>query len=146
MLNQTIHLSELSKQGTLAGSFPLAAMVRLTERLQTPLIGDLSYQLECQRDAGGRLIMHASLSAMLAALCQRCLETFKFPLQVARRFYLCEAADAKTSCPNDCEEVDLSGGSDVSVADFLEDELILSVPMSPLHALSDCLAAQYIGQ
>ncbi len=84
---------------------------------------------------GGReqLWLHLDLSGWVPQVCQRCLTVYLQPIEVDRwfRFVADEAtADAQD---DDCEEDLLVWTPRFPVRDWLEDELLLALPLVPMH-------------
>lgn len=145
----TLPLAAFCRAGdALAGELPLAGFSRLGAALPTaaPPAGVLKYKLRGECGADGQLFFLVDLAAVLPLECGRCSEIFQLPLKTARRFVVVSedggeeaAADA---VGEDCEPLE---AQELKLADFLEDEILLSIPLAPLHALQDCPAAGYVA-
>ncbi|MBX3707497.1 MAG: DUF177 domain-containing protein [Pseudomonadales bacterium] len=92
-----------------------------------PARGPVVVGLEFRRDGEGRCWVRGRASQRVDALCHRCLERFERELEVG--FDLCivpESADL-TGTPGVADLLTV-GGDTVSVADIVEDELLLGLP------------------
>jgi uncharacterized protein len=82
----------------------------------------------CGGKSGARLWLKITLRGMLPLTCCRCGEELDFEINDARRFILVakdgEAGDGE-------EEIAIDAAMDVG--DFVEDELIMAVPIAPRH-------------
>jgi uncharacterized protein len=64
--------------------------------------------------------------------CQRCLEPVTLPLDLKFRLGLVHEATAAGSLP-DCYEPLVITGEPASIADIVSDEVLLALPLVPLH-------------
>ncbi|MDA8384332.1 MAG: YceD family protein [Betaproteobacteria bacterium] len=129
----------------LHGKIPAAQL----ERLRGLVSGDdamVEYSVSGGVDDEGRLVLDLGVRAVLPLVCQRCLEPFGFPLD--RRSRLLLAKDERQY-----DELDRDEAVEVILAErrlrvdrLVEDEILLSLPMAPMHPLSQCAAAQWIGE
>ena len=120
----------------LEGSWPLVSFARLVEG--TVQDGDVQWSVRGeQRPAAGRepeIWLHVVAHACVWRDCQRCLEPVALHLDVVRalRFVadeaLAEALDA------DCEEDVLALPRRLDLHALVEDELLLALPLVPMHA------------
>lgn len=140
--DHTFSLTAFSEASqVLRGVLPLSAMPRLGGVLAEDSANRVSYDLRGDNDGRGGLFVFLSLTTVLPLHCQRCLQKFDFPLQVRRRFKL-----TATNAPEACDgEYELLEAGDARLGDFIEEELLLSLPFAPTHDLSDCDAARHIA-
>ena len=112
------------------GSLPLAGMRRLRDSLAA-CDGEVVFDLEFGKDELGVAQLRVRAEAALPLVCQRTLETFALPVQIDTRLGLisCEADEA--SLPADVEPL-LIGNGLLRLADVVEDELILALPVVPV--------------
>jgi uncharacterized protein len=124
--DERLPFRELARQGArLARTLPTDALPRLAHL--APGLGNLQANLAFSLDAAGRPWVRGQVGGTVRATCQRCLEQFDHALQT--RFELCILAD-------DALATELAEGVDVlavdadsvSVAEVVEDELILGLP------------------
>lgn len=66
-------------------------------------------------------------------ICQRCLERVDVPVQVAREFRFVESEALAEQQDDDCEEDLLVSSRDFDLAALIEDEVLLALPLVPLH-------------
>ena len=127
--------------GMLSGQWPLAALQRLSQSC-APALADaamppVAWQVQGElRDvAGGRAQMwlHVDASAAVRLQCQRCLLPLQEALTAKRSFLFVhdEAEAARLDEEIEQDVLVLSRGLDV--AELVEDELILALPLVPRH-------------
>lgn len=139
MTNNAIALSLFSKnREVLSGTLPFSEMPRLQKTLAAEAVdAAAAYTLRGE----GELFLNVSVKAVLPLLCQRCLQQFDYQLDVARRFKLQTGKEEE----NYCEEYEILEADKIVPAEFIEEEIILSLPFVSAHALPHCSAAPYIA-
>lgn len=114
------------------GALPLAAMPRLRGALSAAQ-GDCAYALEFGRDAHGVAFLDVRLRAALPLLCQRTLKPFALPVALTQRLGLIRDERDEAGLPGGCEALLLPADGMLRLADVIEDELILAVPVVALN-------------
>lgn len=124
---------------TLQADLPLAALKRLSAERGPDDGGSvvISWQArgEMRPDAGGtpNVWMHLQASAAVPLSCQRCLGAVITPLDVDRWFrFVADEAMAEAE-DDDSEEDVLAMEPRPDLLDLLEDELLMAVPLVPMH-------------
>jgi len=128
--------------GSLEGETPLTALERLAEDL-TPtddqaLAGSVRWRARAEQrpgPAGGEpsIWLHLHADAVVPLSCQRCLAPVDTPLEVDRWFrFVADEATAEAE-DDDCEEDLLALEPRPDLIAVLEDELIMSLPVLPMH-------------
>jgi len=118
----------------LQGALPGGEMSRLRElSLPGSRPAAVAVDLQFERTAHGVRLMHGTIRTQVEMVCQRCLKPLTIEI-VARPFFaLLLPSEAE---PEEGEtlvvEVPLSLGT------LLEDELLLAMPMIPVHAEGEC--------
>ncbi len=85
------------------------------------------------RNEEGRAALALTLQGSLPFTCQRCLETFAWPLQQETRV-LVARDDAELKALDDVTDDEVILGSEqVGAHVLVEDELLLSMPFAPVH-------------
>lgn len=126
-------------EGRLEGSWALASMARLAAGFSATSDGTTVWSAQggLVPVAGGEaeiwLMLQASAEAPLQ--CQRCLQTMLQPLQVDRRFRFVRSEDEAAGLDEDSEDDVMVLPARLDLQELLEDELILTVPIVPRHAL-----------
>lgn len=114
-----------------AGRLPLATMTRLAESLADS-DGEVAYDLHFSRDDFGIGYIDMRLQTRLPLTCQRSLERFEFPVDIAQRLGLIASERDEAGLPEGYEPVLLETSAEVNLAALIEDELILALPIVPL--------------
>ena len=115
--------------GTLSGTLALAQLRRLAEmRCATK---GLSYAISGRTDAEGRCWIRISASGALALECQRCLGPLDFRLALGSELLLTQDEREIANAGDDCDRV--LAGRQMEVSKLVEDEVLLALPMSPVH-------------
>ena len=117
------------------GNLPLTSMPRLRESLHEASlaagVGSVIYTIEFGRDDLGVANLWLRAEAGLPLTCQRSLEPFDFSVRVDTRLGLIESESEEAGLPPGYEPLLVENGQ-VRLADVIEDELILALPVIPL--------------
>jgi uncharacterized protein len=138
-LPDTIDPITLAEQGArLAGELPLRAMARLVSGCE---VGEdmASVELKFGREPHGLLYLRARLSARLRLVCQRCLQPMDLALRSEPILALLLPGESQAGVPEEAEPLVVE--PDWSLAAWVEDELLLAMPMMPRHPPGECEAS-----
>ncbi len=113
------------------GSLPLASMPRLRGSLAA-VDGTVDFDLEFGKDELGVAHLRVRADAMLPLTCQRTLEVFRLPVHVDSRLGLIAQEADEAALPGGYEPLLTTDGA-VHLADVVEDELILALPVVPVR-------------
>lgn len=114
------------------GTLPVASLKRLGEVLAGP-DGELRYRLDFGSDAFGTEGVDVHVQAPLTLLCQRTLEPFVLPVTVDTRLGLIRRERDEAGLPPGSEPLLVAADGQVHLADVIEDELLLAVPLVPMN-------------
>jgi uncharacterized protein len=118
---------------------PLAELPRLRTQVAN-IGGEVRGRVHFARESGF-VIAELTLSGTATLTCQRCLEALIEPVQSSARVALITAESDATRVPEHLEPV-LAAGGRVTVGELVEEELLLALPIVPLHGeKSGCGAA-----
>ena len=139
-LPQFIAPERLAKEGArLEGRIELQQMTRLT-KLLTGRSGAVDVKLAFWRTEDGCACITGNYDTALQLLCQRCLEPVTVRLSHDINVGVtCEGAQQQL--PAAMEPLVLTQDS-ILLADFIEEEILLGLPIAPMHELQDCAAEQ----
>lgn len=112
------------------GVLPLAAMRRLGGGLASNA-GDARYSVTFGKDGLGIHFLDLRVEAGLPLICQRTLEEFVHPVSIDQRLGLIADEADEASLPEGYEPLMVADGQ-LSIAEVIEDELILALPVVPL--------------
>jgi len=111
------------------GSLTIDSLPRLAQ-MQASTEG-LEYRLCGGTASTGRACLRISVKGSVQLVCQRCLGPLLFPLKVEAELQLAEDAREIAQADDDIDRVLASSAMDV--AQLVEDEVILALPMVPRH-------------
>lgn len=77
--------------------------------------------------------------------CQRCLQSMDVVLQTDSELAVVSSDEAAGSLPQSLDPVVVEHGT-LSIADLVEDELILALPLAPMHQTGPCAEAAESGE
>ncbi|GMR08541.1 MAG: 23S rRNA accumulation protein YceD [Gammaproteobacteria bacterium] len=134
-------LAEADRQ--IAGRLPLEQMQRLAPSLVSSA-GAVEIDLMFQMDDIGVPCIKGKLHATLQVICQRCMEPMGLNIDASICLGLVDGKDRGEELPGEYEPL-VIGEAHVSLPDIIEDELILALPVVPMHELAECPAAEHVA-
>jgi uncharacterized protein len=134
----------LAGQGrTFSGQLALDSLPRL-QGLLASHEGEITAEIVFTHDERDRPVMQGQLRGQLVLTCQRCLQDMEWPVEVDFEFVLIEADRVDSEAAAESEEVLIVESTPMVLADIIEDELMLSLPIVPMHDLEHCSSAKYV--
>ncbi|HSS65352.1 MAG TPA: YceD family protein [Gammaproteobacteria bacterium] len=118
------------------GEIALSRLPRLTPLLCDDR-GAARFELHFHLDSQSRPLLTGRVQATLDLLCQRCLETMTLELDLELRLGIVRSDEEAVALSEDYEPLTLKTDT-VSLAELVEDELILGLPAAPLHPAGLC--------
>jgi uncharacterized protein len=122
----------VSARRSFEGSLPVAAMTRLCEALASNE-GTATYALDFGRDSFDTAFLDVRVQVSLSLVCQRTLEPFTLPLAVDARLGLIRRESEEAGLPPGSEPLLVAEDGKLSLADVIEDELLLALPLIPVN-------------
>ena len=140
-----IHNLEFAEaKQTLAGEIDALTCERLAETL-APNIGanqslggtgaHISFKLTGAAKQLRNPSLHLHIEAKLPVTCQRCLDEMQVQLNLDFNYIICNELPLETDENDDTDW--LEAAPDMNVQALIEDELLLAMPIAPMHA-HDC--------
>ena len=140
-LPEYLDLIQKAKLGAeIKGQWPINKLDRLTDQLA----GD-DGQLSAELTLGKQdkvYFMKGSVSVTFQVICQRCLQVMDLPLSAEINLALITDQRQEEKLPEDVEPLLVEEGK-VCLPDILQDELLLAMPLVPMHN-ADC--SEYLQQ
>lgn len=130
-------LRTAQKQLDYVGYFPAERAVRLAESVvsvDSDIDAELSFKIDNQR-----LVVitgHASVEVTLA--CQRCNQNFKHNINAQFCFSPVKNDEQAEELPEGYEPVNVDNYGEIDLLSLIEDELMLSLPIVPVHEFEHC--------
>ena len=122
------------KRGHLVGRLAIGGLDRLASMVKNP---DAYVDLDLQFGKQGRLlVIEGRVAAQLILECQCCLGPLEWNINSKVRLGIVESVDAALLLPDDTEALIVEPDVEVLLADIVQDELLLAVPVIPQH--DDC--------
>lgn len=129
------------EDATLSGDWPLLMLERLAACAHaeaSPGDGDrVRWQCRGERRAvrgsSAQVWLHLEAQAALQLVCQRCLGAVSCALEARRSFLFVPGEDAAAALDADSEDDVLALTRSLDLAELIEDELLLSLPLVPRH-------------
>jgi uncharacterized protein len=126
----------------LAGELDLAAMPRLQDNL-FDAAGRVHYELVGGRDRHAHPIIDVKVRGTIPLVCQRCLERLDYALDRSSRLVLVgDENELPDVAEEDPESESIPTAEVTNVADLVEQEVLLGLPLAPMHAQPCTPAAQ----
>lgn len=135
-LAERVDVALLALQGaSLERQWPLAELERLGESLLSDA-GSAQAHFAFQQ-VEGMPAVRLTVEATVQLRCQRCLRPFGQPLESRAAIVFTTSEAEAALVPADWEAITVDPHR-VALAELVEDELLLSLPLVPMHAATDC--------
>ena len=130
-------LSFAKKKAKFKGRIPLSKLSRLKESLED-VSGFVSVGFEFDMDDRHWVVISCVINTQLQVTCQRCLRTCFHEVSRSVLYSPIENQDSVKDLPEGYEPLVVNDKGVFSAYNLVEDELILSMPIIPLHPVDDC--------
>jgi len=135
-----VRLADQSAQ--LRGFLPVARMQRLVELCGSDF-GEAQVEFQFVKEAeSGLRRLQGRIRVILDCRCERCLERFRLPVQTDVSLRIVSAGERGWADESDVLEVD----GPMALSEIVENELILALPMVPMHPQDQCPAATLLAK
>lgn len=122
--------------GLIAAQLPLARLQRFTEELSSTT-GEIAVDLQFGRDEEGRRLLSGTIDVTVQVACQRCLQDMPLDLHCNMALLVFDTEEELQTLHESQDGVVMTEDG-LDVVALIEDELILSLPMIPMHADTGC--------
>jgi len=109
---------------------PLAQMARVSREFVRPG-NSVEAKLSFARE-GNRVVARVALNGTLSLTCQRCMKPMQWPLSTQSSAVLVGAEQEADGVPAETETV-LAPEGRIRLIDLIEEELLLALPLVPMH-------------
>jgi uncharacterized protein len=123
-----------AKEGrVLEGTLAVSDLERLHDLL-AEVSGEVTYQLQGFKGERGESMLHLTVGGVIPLACQRCLKAIPFNLDVDNLLEIIpEGADMSQDELEDDTRDFLPVAGELYLAELVEDEILLSLPVAPRH-------------
>jgi len=125
------------QEKTLEGRIALGTLSRLAPLL-VENTGEAAFVLVFGRDEHGRTVIHSSVKADLKLECQRCLRSLDHAVDARGVLAVVRGSLEAERLPKELDPLLLRENEALEVPQLVEDELLLSIPVSPRHETAVC--------
>ncbi|MES2624558.1 MAG: YceD family protein [Pseudomonadota bacterium] len=129
-------LKLFARNGILAADLPLTKLERLTDSLNDDS-GVVEVNLLFGTDEEKKRSLTGTLDTTVKVLCQRCLQEMELELHCSLNLKVCDDEQELHDLP-ETEDGIVMEEDGLNILDVIEDELILSLPLVPVHADANC--------
>lgn len=123
---------------TLRGWLPVSQMARLLPQLASP-DARVEIDLHFDRNPDGLAVVEGTVSAVLSMICQRCLDEVSLQVQSEVALALVRDEASAERVPAQYEPLVVTG-QPLHLAEFVEDEVLLALPIVAMHPPGQCAA------
>ncbi len=120
----------------LEGDIPLTKLERVSQ-ITADTTGFVHVVLLFERDEQKQVVVQLELEAELAMICQRCLEQAKVKVSESYRYVVINPNPAVDIQPSGYDILEV-GEHPLDVYELIEDELLLALPVVPMHSPGEC--------
>jgi uncharacterized protein len=127
-----------ARMGSITADLPLARLQRFSEQLSgTAQTRAVAVDLTFGTDEEGRRLLSGTLDTQVPVACQRCLQDMEIVLHSTLSLLVFDTEEEVEQLPESREGVVMTEDG-LDVVALIEDELILSLPMIPMHEDPAC--------
>jgi uncharacterized protein len=119
----------------LRGQIPVARLERVFPALMSEQ-GELQVEMNLGKDPDGTCFLAGTIQGEIVLCCQRCMEGMTLPLDLGFRLGLLRDERAIDTLSDRYEPL-LVTAEPANIADIVSDEVLLALPIVPLHRDSD---------
>lgn len=124
------------RSATLEGELQLAGLPRLCDPLADNA-GAVHAKIHFERDEHKAVVIRSELDAEVKMVCQRCLELVTLPIHSECNYAVVREGASTQLLPKDYDVLEV-GEDPLDLLALVEDELLLALPIVPLHDPDVC--------
>ncbi len=125
-----------ARVGSITAELPLTRLLRFSDQLSSKT-GAVDVDVLFGMDEEGRRHLSGTLDTRVQVACQRCLQDMELALHCELSLLVFDTEDEVQELPESQDAVTMTEDG-LDVVALIEDELILSLPMIPMHADTGC--------
>jgi len=121
----------------------IVGKIKLNSLLRTKTVlmneeGELKYSLKFDFDKSGVCIIECEIETELILECQRCFKPLEFNVRNISLLGIIGKGKELGTLAKEYEPLELDEDGETTVEELIEEELLLSIPLSVLHPLDKC--------
>lgn len=105
----------------------------------------ITFRLSFSRNESGIIVINGDFSTDVVLRCQRCLEHLTLHLEKAIRVGCVANKSEAKALPGDMEPLQYDNVR-IALAEFIEEEVLLGLPFSPVHEPAECSATEILQE
>ncbi|MCF4009468.1 23S rRNA accumulation protein YceD [Rheinheimera sp. UJ63] len=127
------------KRSGYSGIVPLNTLIRLKDGLMA-YQDDVTVRIECEIDQQNLTVLNGTAHCQVSVKCERCGEPIPLTLDVSFAYTPVKGDDnaALELIPERYDVVERDEHGEINLRQLIEDELILALPLFPMHDAVDC--------
>jgi uncharacterized protein len=130
-------LKSAMKRSTYVGVYSTSLMERFVDSVLS--CNELvNVDVKFLKDAQSLTYFSGEMHSQVQLICQRCNQVFDHSVHTEFCFTPVQGTEATDLLPDAYEPVQVDDQGEVDLFELLEDELILSLPLVPLHSQQEC--------
>lgn len=122
---------------TFSGNISLDSLPRLYEALATDK-ASICVDVVFQREQQQQVLMSMTFNATVELICQRCLEVMSFTINKQYNYMFCHSKYEQMMLPDGYDILDVKLKDPFDLKTLIEDELLLALPIIPMHTSDEC--------
>jgi uncharacterized protein len=130
------HRKLATEKRKIEGTLPLAQLERLSDAVLGSN-GDIEVSLSFRRGRNRSGLVVGSAKARVLLECQNCMNPFELALEATYRHQLVQDEEQLTALDEEQDGI-VCASEMVEIAELLEDELLLALPMVARHEVGQC--------
>ncbi|MFC3031184.1 23S rRNA accumulation protein YceD [Pseudoalteromonas fenneropenaei] len=119
------------------GIVPLEELSRL-EQVVLDEAGEIAVTIRCEFDEQGLVVVRGHMQTHLNVTCQRCNGELGLDLEQDFAYTPVGLGAESDDLPDSYDVVELDEHGEINLRQIIEDELILSIPIVPMHEEATC--------
>lgn len=127
----------VDRNATFSGNIPLTNLPRLHEALATDK-ADIGVDVILHRGEQQQVLMTVTLNAVVQLICQRCLDVMSFIMNKQYNYMFVHSRYEQVMLPDGYDTLDLKVKDPFDLRALIEDELLLALPIIPMHESDEC--------
>lgn len=122
---------------TFEGNIPLTDLPRLHEALASDK-AEIEVTVAFERGKQNQVLMNMTLIATMELVCQRCLDIMTFTTSNIYHYMFMHNERGQIMLPEGYDALELGAKDPFDLKVLIEDELLLALPIIPIHEVNDC--------